>query len=361
MEKWKYQYWLQSVVGITHKKKRNLVEYCGGAEEIYYMKEKQLSAIYGILPEDVAAISQSRKKWDFGKETEGFLESGVSMVTVEEEIFPNRLRCLPDCPYAMFYKGDFPKDTEQTAAIVGARACSSYGREVALELGKKLSCCGVSIISGMASGIDSFGHWGAIKGNGRTYAVLGCGADVCYPKGGRQLYECICKSGGILSEYSPGTEPVSWHFPARNRIISAFSDVVIVVEAKKKSGSLITADFALEQGKDIYAVPGRLDDVPSYGCNALIHQGAGIILSAEDLISDMHIPMDKILAMTEKRKNLLEKEEVLVYSCLDLHTKNLEDLMQMTGLSASALADVLVRLQTKGLIEESFKNHYRKK
>ncbi len=361
MEKWQYQYWLQSLAGIKNKTKQKLVEYCGGAEELYYMKEKHLASIYGILPEETEIILQNRKYWDFYKETERFLASSVSMVTVEEEIFPERLRCLEDCPYAFFYKGNFPKDIEKTVAIVGARACSSYGKAVALELGEKLSACGVSIISGMASGIDSFGHWGAIKGNGRTYAVLGCGADVCYPNGGRQLYERIQEKGGILSEYLPGTKPATWQFPARNRIISAFADAVIVVEAKKKSGSLITADYALEQGKDIYAVPGRVDDVPSYGCNALIHQGAGIVLSAEELISDMNLTMGKISYQKEKRKKLLEKEDLLVYSCLGLHTKNLEDLIQMTGLSTSELTDVIVRLQAKGFIEEPFKNHYRKK
>ncbi|MBO5302595.1 MAG: DNA-processing protein DprA [Lachnospiraceae bacterium] len=361
MYKWQYQYWLQSVTGIKNKTKQKLVEYCGGAEEVFFIKEKQLASIYGILPEEVQAIAESRKIWDFQKQTEIFLESGISMVTIEEEAFPERLRYLTDCPYALFYKGNYPKNTERTVAIVGARACSSYGRAMALEIGEALSACGVSVISGMASGIDSFGHWGAIKGDGKTYAVLGCGADVCYPRGGRQLYERILEKGGIISEYLPGTAPVKWQFPARNRLISAFSDVVIVIEAKEKSGSLITADFALEQGKDIYAVPGRVDDVPSYGCNALIHQGAGIILSVKELISDLNLDMDKTSVEKEKRKKLLEKEELMVYSCFGLHTKNLEDLVQMTGLSASELSDVIVRLQMKGFLEEPFKNHYRKK
>ena len=132
MYKWQYQYWLQSVTGIKNKTKQKLVEYCGGAEEVFFIKEKQLASIYGILPEEVQAIAESRKIWDFQKQTEIFLESGISMVTIEEEAFPERLRYLTDCPYALFYKGNYPKNTERTVAIVGARACSSYGRAMAL-------------------------------------------------------------------------------------------------------------------------------------------------------------------------------------------------------------------------------------
>ncbi|MBO5372034.1 MAG: DNA-processing protein DprA [Lachnospiraceae bacterium] len=363
MEEWKYQYWLQSITGIKNKKKQILVEYCGGAKELYYMKEKQLASIYGILQEEIDEILATKKSWDLNKEAEWLEAAGVSMVSIEDKCFPKRLYCLGDCPYAVFYKGNFPTENEPTAAIVGSRACSEYGRTIALELGKKLSACGISVVSGMAVGIDSFGHWGAIHGNGKTYAVLGCGVDVCYPnnKGGRELYHRILEKGGILSEYSPGTVPAPWRFPARNRLISAFSDIIIVVEAKKKSGSLITADFALEQGKDVYAVPGRLDDASSYGCNALIKQGAGIIVSVEELLLDLDLCMDKILPLQEKRKKSLEKQELLLYSCFGLHTKNLEELMQMTGLSSSEVTDVVVRLQEKGFIEETFKNHYRKK
>lgn len=231
-------------------------------------------------------------------------------------------------------------------------------------IGETLASHGISVISGMAYGIDSFGHWGAIRGGGATYAVLGSGADVCYPKGGRELYEKIQKEGGILSEYLPNTAPVAAQFPARNRIISALSDIVILVEAKERSGSLITAEFALEQGKDIYAVPGRINDALSAGCNRLIAQGAQILTNLSDFLEELGVSSaaynQEKEKENEKMKNALEKEELLVYSCFGLHAKTIEELVLHTGLSAGVVADLLVKLMMKGIVEEEFKNRYRK-
>ena len=354
----KYEYWLRCIQGIGNKKRKKLVEYCGSAKEVYGLTKEQLAQIPGMKVKDVHAVEESRFSWDLEEEEKRLCERGICIVTVQEEQYPDRLRYLENCPYALFYKGTFPIEQERTVAIVGARMCSSYGRAVALELGERLAVHGASVISGMAAGIDSFGHWGAIRGRGKTYAVLGNGVDVCYPRGARELYEKICHAGALLSEYPPGQEPAPGQFPARNRLISALSDVVIVVEARKKSGSLITADFALEQGKDIYAIPGRLDDPLSAGCNELIRQGAGMVVSLDDLLMDLGISTDKGVQDTKKP---LEKEELLVYSCFGLHAKNLEDLLHMTKLPAAELADLLTRLQKKGWVEEYYKNHYRKK
>ena len=364
-EKQKYQYWLCRIPGVGNKKRKKLVEYCGSAKEAYEWSKEQLIRIPGIGAGLAEAICGSRKGWNLEQEVQILKKTEVSMITLEEEGFPERLKHLPDCPYALFYRGSLPKEGQKTAAIVGARACSSYGRAAALELGECLARCGAAVISGMAAGIDSFGHWGAIRGGGSTYAVLGCGANVCYPRGGQELYRRILsEGGGILSEYPPGTEPSVNQFPARNRLISALSDIVIVVEAKSRSGSLITADFALEQGKEIYAVPGRIDDVLSAGCNELIRQGAGIVVSAEDLLLDFGFAGEKnglsAKKDSENMRNGLEKAELMVYSCFDLCAKNMEELLQMTKIPARELAGLLTRLQAKGLIEEFYKNHYRK-
>lgn len=358
-EETKYRYWLKSVPGIGNKKIRKLVEYCGSAKEAYGLSRRQLLEADGIFEREADAILKSRNAFDLDREVAILEETGVSMVTLEEEAFPRRLLALSDCPYALFYKGTLPAEQKKSAAIVGARGCSSYGRAVGLALGEKLSACGVNIISGMAYGIDSFGHWGALRAGGKTYAVFGCGPDVCYPQSGRQLYEKIQEEGAILSEYPPKTKPAAGQFPARNRIISALSDVIIVVEAKKKSGSLITADFALEQGKEIYAVPGRMDDALSAGCNALIAQGGGIVLSADDLLAELGISPEKSTHPDIDEKKSLEKEESMVYSCFGLHSRSMEELLHMTGLSAPDLADCLVGLQKKGLLEEYYKNYYR--
>lgn len=357
----KYRYWMNCIQGIGNKKRQKLVEYCGSAKEVYRLTKRQLCQIEGIYESDADAIAASRQSFDLEKEVEILSKRQISMVTTEEEAFPEKLKYISDCPYALFYKGTLPLKEEKTAAIVGARLCSSYGRAAALELGEKLASHGIGIISGMAAGIDSFGHWGAIRGGGKTYAVLGCGVDVCYPKGGRELYERILTQGAVLSEYLPQTPPAPARFPARNRLISALADVVIVVEAKRKSGSLITADFALEQGKDIYAVPGRWEDTLSEGCNSLIRQGGGIITSSESLLLDLGISPKKNSADSKITKNSLEKEESLVYSCFDLQPKSMEELVKMTKIPASELADLLVKLQMKGCIEEYYKNYYRKK
>lgn len=361
MEKEKYQYWLTSISGIGRRKIEKLLEICVGAEEIYHLPEKQIKMIYGIEEKDSDRIIQSKDRWDLEEEWEKLEQEKIHFISLENHKYPQKLRQITDRPYGIFWKGKLPDDNRKTAALVGARRCSEYGRAAALKLGESLAAYGVQVISGMAVGIDSFGHWGAIRGKGDTYAVFGCGPDVCYPKGAGELYDRIQKEGGIITEYCPKTQPKPGLFPQRNRIISAFADAVILVEAKERSGSLITADFALEQGKDIYAVPGRMDDVLSMGCNALIAQGAGIILSPEKLLLDLGMKADEIPAFNGKSKIALEKEELMVYSCFDLHAKKIEQLYQATGIEISGLADVLVRLKQKGLIEELFKNEYRKK
>lgn len=355
----KYQYWLKSIYGIGNKKQKKLVEYCGSAREVYRLTEKQLLSVYGIREKDALRIMESKKTWQLEREAEILEKKGIFLISMEEEEFPEKIAEISDGPYALFYKGKLP-GAGKALAIVGARNCSSYGKSMALSLGQCLAESGVQIISGMAAGIDSFGHWGAIKGGGATFAVLGCGVDVCYPKGAKELYERILEKGGILSEYLPGTMPAPGLFPMRNRLISGFSDIVVLVEAKEKSGSLITADFALEQGKDIYAVPGRVGDALSQGCNRLICQGAGIILSPEELLAELGFSAKNRNAEKQNPKKVLEKEELLVYSCFGLHAKTLEELVLHTGLNANDVADLLVKLMMKGMIEEDFKNRYRK-
>ena len=227
-------------------------------------------------------------------------------------------------------------------AIVGARECSPYGRQLTKEFAKKLASAGAQIISGMAKGIDGAGQIGALEEGGDSYGVLGCGVDVCYPREHIELYTELERKGGILSEQPIGTKPLPQFFPARNRIISGLSDIVLVMEAKERSGSLITADMALEQGKDIYALPGPINSQLSRGCNRLIKQGAGILLSPEDLLEELSFVCEEKVKKLTENKIALESPENLVYSCLDLYPKNLNELADLTGLTIPALMDVLV-------------------
>ena len=211
----------------------------------------------------------------------------IRKIRAWEKGFPERILEQKGMPKELYYIGSLPSEAP-AVAIVGARSCTPYGREKAIELGKFCAQHGIAVISGMAEGIDGYAHEGALLGGGKTYAVLGCGPDICYPKRHVGLRKAILGSGGgILTEYPPGSEPLAWRFPARNRIISALADIVVVVEARKRSGSLITADFALEQGKTVLAFPGRQGDRLSEGTNALIAQGAGIIASYDTVLWEL--------------------------------------------------------------------------
>ena len=275
-----------------------------------------------------------------------------------EEKYPKRLLVYENMPQTIYVKGKLPLETGKTVAIVGARVCSHYGAYQAYRFAKELAQQGVQIISGLAKGIDANAHKGALDAGGNTYAVLGCGVDICYPKQNQRLYEEIIKKGGVLSEFENQTLPFAGNFPRRNRIISGLADLVLVVEAKKKSGSLITANYALEQGKTVFAVPGRVDDALSEGCNRLISDGAGVAYSVEPLLEELKIPRGFPEDFREKNKIGLASQEEMVYSCLDLHPKNLEDIVREIPLSAREITGLLLKLELKGLIEEPVKNYY---
>lgn len=273
--------------------------------------------------------------------------------------YPEKMRRYSSMPKGLYLKGRFPSPEIPTVAVIGARMCSPYGRIQAFRYAKVLSEAGVQIISGMALGIDSEGHKGALEGKMPTFAVLGCGVDVCYPKSNKQLYKRILwENGGIISECPPGTQPMAWCFPARNRIISALSDAVLVVEAKENSGSLITAGFALEQGKMVFAVPGAVCDALSTGCHKLIYDGAGIAYSPEIILEELGISPGK-RPQTEEKTNLgLASDLNLVYSCLDLRPKTPDYIVRKTGFSPAQVSSCLVELMLRGLIRENGRHYY---
>lgn len=352
-----YSYWFANIAGIGNRAKNKLILAAGSAEELYFLPESQLKKIPDVDAGTIDRLMQARSS-GFQSEYEKLCEAGITFLTLENEEYPGRLREIPDSPYALYVKGRLPDEHKKCIAIVGARMCSEYGRAVALQLARKLASHGICVISGMARGIDTAGHTGALEADGITCAVLGCGVDICYPKSNEQLYRNILEKGCILSEYPPGTPPQPALFPQRNRIISGLSDIVIVVEARERSGSLITADQALEQGRDVYAVPGRIYDSLSAGCNELIRQGAGILSNIEDFVKELEISGINEYRQENFENLLLEKEESLVYSCVDLRPRSVEELLQKTKLSMPVLAQILAQLQQKGFITETFKNYY---
>ncbi|MDY4692439.1 MAG: DNA-processing protein DprA [Blautia sp.] len=283
----------------------------------------------------------------------------IRCIEKTDQEYPDKIKNYPSMPEKIYVKGSLPSPDLPTVAVVGARMCSPYGRLQAFRYAKELSMAGVQIISGMALGIDSEGHKGALEGKMPTFAVLGNGVDICYPAGNRRLYERILwENGGIISEYPPGFTARKWCFPARNRLISALCDAVLVVEAKENSGSLITAGFALEQGKMVFAIPGSVDDSLSMGCHKLIYDGAGIAYKPEIVLEELGIrPGEK--TKTEGKNNLgLASDLNMVYSCLDLRPKNKDYIMRKTGFSLPEISNCLVELMLMGLVRESGRHYY---
>lgn len=210
-----------------------------------------------------------------------------SFITPFEKEYPDKLKNIPDAPAGLYVRGKVPVESEITVAVVGARDCSEYGRYVAEELGTFLGKSGVTVVSGMARGIDGISQWAALEAGGTSIGILGCGVDICYPARNRALFDRLSEQGTFISEYPPGTPPRPMNFPARNRIVSGLADAVVVIEARCRSGTLITVDMALEQGKEVFVVPGRVTDRLSDGCNRLIKQGAAIMLSPEELLEEL--------------------------------------------------------------------------
>lgn len=355
-----YAYWLASIPGIGNITIRKLLQKAGSAGELFAMPERQLRAMKILGEKELQSFLLSRR-WEWEREYDKVCAMGIRFLSMEDEDYPGRLAALWDAPYGIYVKGSLPDEKKKTVAIVGARMCSEYGRAIARELARQLALHGACVVSGMARGIDAAGHRGALLGGGETAAVLGCGVDICYPASNRGLYSDIIENGCVISEYPPGAEPLAGHFPARNRMIAGLCDVLAVVEAKEKSGSLITADCALDQGKDVYAVPGRIGDALSMGTNALIHQGAGIISNIGEFLKDLQFGGTDESGQQNFKKLLLEKEERLVYSCVDLRPKNIEELLRMTELSVPVLTEILAKLTQKGFVTETFKNCYIRK
>lgn len=356
-EMMKYDFWLASLVNIPSDKRVQIYNICGSAKTVYELQEETLRNLHLLTDHELAYLVQSRNS-DLKQIWEKFQSKKIEFIPYGSRQYPEKLKHIAQPPYAIFCKGRMP-DSRKSVGIVGARMCTEYGRSIATKLGKMLAEKDVQVISGMAIGVDSASHAGALQGAGSTFAVLGCGCDICYPKNARYIYENIQKSGGgILSEYPPGTEPLPYRFPERNRIISALSDCLVVVEARKKSGSLITADAALEQGKDVYAVPGRFGDALSEGCNALIGQGAGIIYDLDVFLQNLGYLPEKN-AKTTKTKNIsLAKNEQLVYSRLDLHPKYINYIIEETGLDLLTVLHCLDTLKRYGLVRETFQNYF---
>lgn len=357
-----YWYWLCNIHGIGLKKRAALLSVCPDPEELFGLSQSCLEGIAGISGRDLAQIIASRKEDRIRKEMEQLQKKNIRFLSREDKEYPEKFLQLEDPPDAIYYKGVMPKLTHPVAAVVGARECSDYGAYYAREFSRELAAAGVQIVSGMARGIDCMAHEGALQAKAATFAVFGCGVDRCYPPEKYALYERLVADGGVMSEYRPGTEPKPGFFPMRNRLIAALADVILVIEAKEKSGSLITAALGLELGRDIFSLPGRIHEPGFQGCNALIKMGAGLLNSTKDVLDSLTQKYPflacSFLKCKKKENLVLETEEKIVYSSLGLQPKHLNEIIEETHLPVQRVMELVLNLQMKGYIGQKGQNYY---
>ena len=298
-----YELWMCSFPDVSNRQLLLLAELCGGAKGVYFAGLDRWRQV--LKEKQVESMKRFTESWKPESEYERLKERGIRLVTLADRGYPGRLREIPDAPYGLFLRGSLPGEQEPTVAVVGARECSRYGSFVAEKLGEILGRNGITVVSGMARGVDGISQQAALNAGGMSCGVLGCGIDICYPKENRRLYDRLPGQGCLISSYPLGTPALARNFPPRNRIVSGLADAVVVVEAREKSGTLITVDMALEQGKEVYAVPGRITDRLSDGCNRLIRQGAVPLLNPEELIQELYGLRERQYAQGGQGKTLL--------------------------------------------------------
>jgi DNA processing protein len=290
------------------------------------------------------------------------MKEAYRIIKNTDKEYPEKLKNHPMMPPLLYVKGSLPDPRAKTVAIVGARKCSSYGEQTAAHFARVLAENNVQIVSGLALGIDSAAHRGCLEAGGRTFAVMGCGIEHIYPASNTRLYRRMLENGGgVISEFEPSSPPLAYHFPIRNRIISALSDAVIIVEAELKSGSLITASYALDQGIPLYAVPGKISDTLSSGTNDLIWQGASPAVSASQLLADLGISSHK--KEKEEQTSSLDKthysnDELKLLTILSSNTLSMDDLCRLGNMSPSHVSGILMSLELKGSVYSPFPGSY---
>ena len=380
MTKLDYWLWLSLKKGIGQQKLTHLLELFDSPEDIFKLSKDQLEQIEGLSGEDIRQLSdKSLKSAHFVKEQ--CKQHGIRILTHDSKFYPEKLKQIPDPPHVLYVRSKTRINLNDKLCIgmVGNRIMTDYGRCAAHDIALGLAQAGVVVVSGMARGIDGTAHTAALRSGGITVAVLGCGLDIAYPPEHDEMMEAICETGMVISEYPPGTPPLPNHFPARNRIISGLSDGVIVVEAPEISGALITADFALQQGRDVFAVPGDINREHSVGTNRLIRQGAVLACSALDILKEYEIVYRNIL----KQNALQEAEEETpvspgtepelpensrydglsetakkIVSQLSLTPIHFDVLLNRTALAADELSAELMMLEIGGFVKTMPGKHF---
>ncbi len=349
-------YWLALSLtpGIGSILMKRLLDQFHSPEAVFQASMKELLRVEGLGEKVAREIKKGPLEKGVEKELLLLEKVKGKILTLNDDHYPARLKEIYDPPPLIYMRGEIQKEDELAVAIVGSRKTTSYGRWITEKIGRDLASHGVTVISGMARGIDSVAHQGAIQGGGRTIAVLGCGIDVVYPPENRSLYDQIIEHGAVLSEFPMGSPPEGGHFPRRNRIISGLSIGTVIVQASADSGSLITANYALEQGREVFAVPGNVGAEGSRGTNRLIKEGAKLVESSEDILEDI-LPQwrrrkEEELIQTESLLSHLTQEERNLYELIEESPMHIDRIIQRSQLDPGKAASLLLNLELKGVI-----------
>jgi DNA processing protein len=346
---------LKSVPGVGNLLFRRLVERFGSPDAVFTADETTLLTVPGVAARLAAAIHNHRDTGAVDRELDAAREKGYRIITQTDRRYPPLLAQIPDPPPYLYVYGTLPIDG-LTIAVVGSRHASDYGVDTTKRLSMDLAKHGVTIVSGMAMGIDTAAHAGTIAAGGRTVSVLGTGLDRIYPRENERLFHQIAENGAVVSEFALGTGPDAHHFPARNRIISGMSHGTVVVEATARSGSLITAHLAAEQGRDVFAVPGNIHSFKSVGTHTLIKEGAKLVAHAWDVLDEFqhlyHPRQDDPQAPASVRPPLTEAEAMVIDN-LDAEPVHIDDLARKLAFPSGRLSGLLLQLELKGLVTQS--------
>lgn len=347
---------LSQIPGVGNATFWALVERFGNPENVLGSRVEELAKVAHVGKRQLQGFSQVDDiKRSCQQQLSKLQDIGGMCLTFADEHYPEMLRQISDPPPLLYLRGDKCLLSGCCIAIVGSRASTSYGNRTAFTLAKNLGHAGVTIVSGLALGIDTESHRGALAGEGSTIAVLGCGIDVLYPRQNGPLYKEIAAKGLIVSECPLGTSPEGFRFPARNRIIAGLSKGVVVVEAARKSGSLITAQFALDEGREVYGVPGQVDSFKSGGVHWLLQQGAKLVQSEDDILEDLSLPHSSTMTVAQSAEHsaypALEPEARQLLKKIEAYPQSRESILHKSGLKISEFSELLLLLELDGFVE----------
>ncbi len=351
-------YWLALSLtpGVGSVLFKRLLDPFKNPEAVFKASLKDLVEVEGVGERIAKEIQKGPCEEKAKRELVLLEEAGGKILTFQDPLYPGRLKEIYDPPPLLYLKGELKERDDLALSIVGSRRTTPYGRWITEKMSQEIARQGVTIVSGMARGIDSVAHLGAISGGGRTLAVLGCGIDVVYPPENRSLYRQIIEHGAVLSEFPMGSPPEGIHFPRRNRIISGLSIGVVVVQASDESGSLITADYALEQGREVFAIPGNVGADGSRGTNRLIKEGAKLVESSEDILEEI-LPQwkrekEEGLSRAPSPEEDLSKEEKIICGVLADSPVHIDEIIRESQLDPGSVSSLLMNLELRGFVTQ---------